>query len=147
MNNETRLQRLRNLREVVSWHVGQRGKPVRLGGRVRAWDMGEWDSPCHTSACALGNYALSKYGQEFFTWSDAQTLKEDFAVKGFRAGAQHFQISVSESRRLFDPVNYSRELFYAAPFNVPPSWVRDRIDKLIRRYERGQGDMQRSDIL
>lgn len=55
MKNSTRLERLNKLLEVVQLHVGKRGKPVKLNGESRAWDMRTWD--CGSAACALGSAA------------------------------------------------------------------------------------------
>lgn len=142
MIQEERIYRLRMLRATVAKFVGARGKSVQLDGVARSWNMHWWD--CDTSACALGSYALTPFGRKFFRIDEHYdlVLVDDPDEPNIRAASKHFHISEEESRRLFMPDQYGA--FYTDE-PIPPNQVRDRIDSMIRTYERGQGDEQRRD--
>lgn len=136
MDNRTRLKRLYRLRGVVELHKGQRYRPVKLNGERRAWNMLNWD--CGSSACALGSYALTPYGKHFFHFEGPVPINSETDAEEEQAGADHFGISKDEAWYLFIPDAYVEDI----GVRVPPSQVIRHIETVIRRYERGRGDMQ-----
>lgn len=138
MNNRTRLNRLYRLRAVVELHKGQRGKPVKLNGTERTFDMWNWD--CGTGACALGSYALTPYGQRHFKWDGSTPLLRGATLSETDAAAAHFGISDGEAEFLFMPHQYG--LNACTP--VAPTKVIKHIDQIIRVYKKGEGHMQES---
>lgn len=141
MIQEERIYRLRMLRATVAKFVGARGKSVQLDGVARSWNMHWWN--CGTSACALGSYALTPFGRKFFR-VEGQDIKllDDRDKEDTEAAADHFHISEEEARHLFMPDQYGAS---DEGDPVPPSKVRDRIDSMICKYERGQDDEQLRD--
>lgn len=124
MDNRTRLNRLKRLRGVVELHKGKRGKPVKLNGISRSWNMMNWD--CGTSACALGNYALTPYGKRHFGWPTAGGIVEKTTqLDASRGAAAHFGIRHREAVYLFEDNT-----------DAPPSEIIRRIDVIINRYSK-----------
>lgn len=141
MKNQTRLDRLHRLRNVVGLHKGQRGKPVQLNGGAWRWNMHFWK--CRTRACALGSYALTPYGSRHFKWdTDSNPVLRGTKEVGALAGAEHFGISHQEAKELFIPPAYGVEDDVTP---ISPSAVIKHIDRIIKKYEEGVGDMQRED--
>lgn len=142
MKNQTRLDRLYRLRSVVELHKGKRGKPVKLNGVERKWNMHKWD--CGTSACALGSYALTPYGRRHFKVRDNGITHRETGEPDQIGGAEHFGISDEEGEWIFMPPEYlSPDVYDVMP--IAPTKVIAHIDKIIRKYERGEGDMQREE--
>ena len=161
ISNKTRLNRLRRLYETVGLHVGQRGKPVKLNGEHRGWDMNQWE--CGSSACALGCYALTPYGKRYFTILGVKADEEakngmdydgppapflkthiknmvSFSdVETIPGAAKHFGITHDEAEWLFMPDAYEGESKVSTVedgISIPPSLVRKRVARLIRKYEK-----------
>lgn len=140
MDNRTRLKRLYRLRGVVELHKGQRYRPVKLNGDRRSWNMHHWD--CGSSACALGSYALTPYGKRYFYFDGQTPVNLETGAEADDAGADHFGLSPDESRYLFFPEFYQDADDAMDVRPIPPSQVIRHIETVIRRYERGKGDMQ-----
>jgi len=134
MKNSMRLERLNKLIEVVSLHVGKRGKPVKLNGVERKWDMTRWD--CGTATCALGSAALHpwfkrrglKMRNDILLYIPVYVDTSGNYHSGYDAGMKFFGITVSESHWLFWSSTYDK-------INITPTDVVRRIKRLIRDYE------------
>lgn len=137
MDNELRLERLRHLLDAVQLFKGSRGKPVRLDGHERRFNMWTWD--CGSAACAAGAYKLTPYGMRQAKGIDHEELAEE-----------HFGLSIDEGQYLFAPDEYftspeERSRAMDEEWSIPPYKVERRIVSMIHKYAAGRGDMQQDD--
>lgn len=126
MKNETRLRRLRKLRDILH----QRARAPRKTFCMEIWHRE--DRECATAACALGwaamNPTFMKKGLRLIMAGYANKKIPAFKrARGVPAGAKFFGISEGEAGSVFTPSNARGDT---------PRAVARQVQRLIERYSR-----------